>query len=504
VIEFNKPINPITVDADTIRVFAEKKPGVFEPFPGRLEVEKNRVVFYPTVPPHETQIAGLPVNVEGFLPNTRYKVVVPDFFVSLSSTIKSLDKLEPLGQSFQGFFKTNNAYEDEWTQPAALYINVMEVLGSNSSTGVVSVKFSESMKKESLPGEMALIHPLRGPVAASCFPNQDYSLFTLVPQEELTGEDLVLEYSLQLGRGITDLAGNPLLSFHTGLLSLSPPLHKKNTGLIYEDFSTQTWMDERETSLKWDSPEMPGYLSSAPGMKVLDVRAEGPLADEEEPFWSRTPQSIQLLLPAEQLGPRGILEEIGWIPAEESFTPSFLSNVKVSIGYEDSAMTEAGFLPTYSPSVTADGYLPLPFAQPFPFDGRSDILIEISHDGGRGSIAWKLWDDREYALRIKINHEEQKGQSLFYDTGTLHPRFSIPVVTSKCNFSSICMEENFSLRFQGMQDKSVEPFKENTPSSSFTGEIEFLGNHRYIRFRIDFLTGDPSFQVDSISIPYNW
>jgi len=218
---------------------------------------------------------------------------------------------------------------------------------------------------------------------------------TLIPEGGLPPG---VSVRVELGPAVADVAGNPLaadspraVAFDTAEEDVAGPAAP--VAWVFEEFEGDACLDRRGTTVPWADPASPGVLVGLAAALPLEVRS-GPRG---HPF-ALDPRGgrIQVLLPAEDLGeePRA-LTAVVLLGAPDAWRGEVL-DPEVRLGPAAGTPGPEGDLNFLAPPVlVAEGpravaargpehEFALPFRRPYAYDGRTDLLLEVSFAGVAG------------------------------------------------------------------------------------------------------------------------
>ncbi len=334
-----------------------------------------------------------------------------------------------------------------------------------------------------------------------------------------------------LGRGVLDLAGNPLDPgpFADTVLELSPAPLAPSTGEISEDFTDTLMMDAGGTTALWNHPRTPGALSGRPRTSILDVLGEDPTDGAAIQFGSG-PVEIRMLVSHDEIGLARRITGLVWTPAIGGAVPSVYESIEVRItpvrrdrldqpGIEVGSTVIVLREEPFTVLANAGGQVSVPFEQAFSSDGESDLLLEIRIGPGshtntmraredlsrRSEVRWgSVAAPLRPAIGLRTYSLFPVATSRFYDTGSPDPEYFRPVLDPAAMPEGV----RFELTFQGARRLDAQgrpPTDDPGAVSEWVGDITALAGYRYMRFRASFSGSGPDGEapfLDTLLVPY--
>ncbi len=386
--------------------------------------------------------------------------------------------------------------------------------------------------------------------------------WTFVPSFSFGGGGY--DVAVILTTGLKDLAGNPVenpqsIRFRTEVRPNIPLVR-----VVNEFFDNTVYRDTPNTTADWGilkagvlqagavtTSVVPVSLqpSQYGGLGVRTRVANHPFAQEGTPGVGHD----QWVYFQGNMGAANAVTGVGWGPSSNLIYSANYSTVAVTLGHTqgDSLSTNmtnnfdvgqpvtvysGGYVipyhggsidPPCQTDACAAGYWPLPnFTNFFEYNGKNNLILDIDTNQGKtyqitriyfgpatfpnthtfaatGQNTGTLLEPAVTDMQFTMKRRTTIARSLFYDAGNDPPDYSAPIISPPSQSGGT----SATLEFEGAKGVLFGNvyIPDPTTFTGFVSNIEQLDDHRFIRFRVTFVSNVTTGQVpfiNGIAIPY--
>jgi hypothetical protein len=504
---------------------------------------KNRIIFDPT----KIQSPAQQQNPYGFEAGSTYSVIIPGLDSGTSKTVRGR-KGAYLGRTFTTSFNTTDKFLQDFRPPSITKIEGSDAPGvplqnrvNVDSRADIIAYFSEPMLPTAFDVNTTFTVFNEGQnrlVSGSIRPSPDGTFFTFRPALGYGRGPYLITVSLSTQ--LTDRSGNQLdrgqvLTFTSESDPLAPSYDEE-----VETFESNSQEDTVYTPVDqralWNGSKTPGQLIGVFGSQPIEIQFSNS-GGHGIPWWTAQAHT-QWIYNNSNVGnvPRTISGFTWRYYSVTVCQAATYSSTSVMLGHNTTSATNTNFTGTfsdtpvtvvnlnnYTPDTTVVEWIPGPtFTTNWAYNGKDNVVLDINvPNGGARLNYWRLFTGgpanislRAYSggapqqvpyqhdIRFHYLTDKSDAQSRWYDSGTLNPTYSDPLVIQTVPPGTTAL-----IQYQGAHENPFLPgtADPSTGSAWTTDPAANLAGFRFFRFRT-FFTANVSTQqrpiIDEIKLPF--